>query len=156
VNDAAEAAGYLARHGDLWFDVAPFIDYASPDGYYRKYRVMLIDSVPYPYHCAIDRAWLVHFWRAPMRTEAWMREEDARFVQSPQRVLTDYARRFDGIARALGLDYVGLDCAQTANGDLLVFEADIATWIHRDDEPLFAYRGEAFARIEAAVERLVT
>ena len=43
------------------FYVAPFIDYSGADGLFRKYRIVLIDGVPYVCHMGISRHWMVHY-----------------------------------------------------------------------------------------------
>ena len=44
-------------------------------------------------------------------------------------------------AERIGLDYFGIDCAQTAEGKLLLFEADVAMIVHLMDSPsVFPYK----------------
>src|SRR5665213_371562 len=59
--------------------VAPFIDYRSADGYFRKYRIVFVDGEPFPFHLAISPRWMVHYYNAPMAEHAWMRDEIARW-----------------------------------------------------------------------------
>ena len=62
----------------------------------------------------------------------------------------------------MGLDYFGIDCGETPEGELLIFEADVAMIVHAMDPPdLFPYKGpqmrkvfDAFrAMLEKAAER---
>jgi hypothetical protein len=64
----------------------------------------------------------------------------------------DFARRhraaLDGIAEAIGLDYFTVDCAETGNGSLLVFEADNTAIVH-DMDPVdtFPYKPRQMRKI---------
>src|SRR5262249_33526639 len=53
---ASSAIGpYLSDQPACEFFIAPFVDYRSADGLYRKYRVAIIDGRPYACHMAISR-----------------------------------------------------------------------------------------------------
>jgi glutathione synthase/RimK-type ligase-like ATP-grasp enzyme len=157
VNDAKQLRDYLDRVTAPAFYVAPFVDFRAPDGYYRKYRIIVVGGVPYPYHLAISPHWMIHYYNAPMRETRWMREEEAfflaHFAQVFQEPLQEALR---AIAAALGLDYVGIDCSIDSQGRLLVFEADPAMIVHAGDDPqLFAYKKPHAERIFDAFQRLI-
>src|SRR5439155_1080338 len=42
------------------FYVTEFVDFRSPDGLYRKYRVLVIDGVPYAKHMIASDSWNIH------------------------------------------------------------------------------------------------
>jgi tetratricopeptide (TPR) repeat protein len=130
VDDAAGMAGYAARVAARSYDVCPFVDYRGRDGFYRKYRVMFVDGEPYPYHLALDETWMIHYYRAPMGEHQWMRDEERRFLQTPEEALAGWNTTLREIGAAVGLDYFGVDCTVLANGTLLVFEADAAMLVH--------------------------
>jgi len=45
------------------------------------------------------------------------------------------------MAKLIGLDYFGIDCGETPDGKLLVFEADTAMLVHDMDPPdLYPYK----------------
>lgn len=156
VDDEAALRAYVATSAESAFDVAPFVDYRSADGWYRKYRVMLVDGEPYPYHLAIAPQWMVHYQTSAMRDHGWMREEERRFQNDPVSVFPAWNEAFGAIAAAIGLDYVGIDCARLPDGEILVFEADPAMLVHAlDPDERFAYAGAAVARIGTALERAV-
>jgi hypothetical protein len=131
VDDAAGIVAYATSHPAPQYDVCAFVDYRSADGYYRKYRVMFVDGEPYPYHLAIDRAWMIHYRSAPMDEHAWMRDEERRFLQTPQITLASWKTTLRQLAAAAGLDYFGIDCTALDDGTLFVFEADAAMLVHR-------------------------
>jgi tetratricopeptide (TPR) repeat protein len=157
VCDARELHEYLTRVGDDAFYVMPFVDFRSPDGYYRKYRIIVVDGVPYPYHLAISPDWMIHYYNAPMREVAWMREEEAAFLADFERVFEPALQQaLREIARSTGLQYVGIDCSIDRQGRLLVFEADPAMIVHAGDEPeLFGYKSPYARRIFSAFQELI-
>jgi hypothetical protein len=60
------------------------------------------------------------------------------------------------IARAIGLDYFGIDCSIDPAGNLLVFEADPAMIVHMQDPvELFGYKRLYVPQIFASLERLL-
>jgi glutathione synthase/RimK-type ligase-like ATP-grasp enzyme len=152
----ADVAPYLARVGASAFDASAFVDYRSPDGWYRKYRVIFVDGEPLPYHLAIAQEWMIHYYRAPMADNQWMRDEEARYLADPAAVFPEWNTALPQVARALGLDYAGIDCTRLPDGALLVFEADAAMLVHGNDPiDVFPYKPAAVARIRAALEALI-
>jgi hypothetical protein len=150
---------YARRTAATHLYLTPFVDYRSPDGYYRKYRVVVVDGVPFPYHLAISEQWLVHYWRTQplMRIHAWMRDEELRFLQNPETVFPTWTATFGGIARATGLDVFVVDCTILPAG-VLVFECDPSGFVHCRDAPdgVFAYKYEYVPRIFGAIDELIT
>jgi len=157
IDDDAERTAYLATVDAPELFVAPFIDYRSADGYFRKYRIVFVDGEPFPFHLAISPRWMVHYYNAPMAEHAWMRDEEHAFLA---RIDTVFAGELDEAlretARLLALDYVGIDCAIDRDGKLLIFEADNALIIHLLDDPaLFGYKHAYVPRILTALDALV-
>jgi tetratricopeptide (TPR) repeat protein len=159
VRDAGEIEAYLARYDAPAFTVTPFVDYRSADGFYRKYRVIVVGGVPYPYHLAISRDWLVHYWRVSdeMRAHDWMRAEEERFLREPAAVFATWAVTFAALAAAVGLDFFGVDCALDASGAVLVFECDPGAFVHAhtDVDGEFDYKFRYVPRIFAALDALL-
>ena len=62
-----------------------------------------------------------------------------------------HAAALSAIHERFGLDYVGFDCAETQQGELLVFELSNALVIHdADDQALFPYKSPQMRHIFAA------
>ena len=138
--------------------VAPFIDYRSADGYFRKYRIIFIDGEPFPFHLAISRNWMVHYYNAAMSEQQWMRDEEHAFLADIRRPSSRASSRaaLRETAELLRLDYVGIDCAIGPDGKLLIFEADNALIVHVLDDPvLFAYKHRYVPRILTALDAMV-
>ncbi|HUB95329.1 MAG TPA: hypothetical protein VL993_05395 [Stellaceae bacterium] len=156
--DRPEAlAAYLRERPEDQFYVAPFIDYRSADGLYRKYRVAFIGGAPYACHMAIADQWMIYYLNAGMRESEAKRAEEARFMAEFD---DGFARRhrsaLGAIAERLGLDYVAIDCAEMPDGRLLLFEADIAMIVHAMDPPdLFPYKAPQMRKVFDAFRAMV-
>jgi tetratricopeptide (TPR) repeat protein len=160
----------LAKHGGegvslhrsidtLWPDVqalnAPcyltmFRNYRSADGHFRKYRSILIDRKPYPYHLAIGPEWMVHYFSAGMTSQTWKLEEERRFLEDPHGSLGERAMHaLEAIGAKLDLDYAGIDYTLLDDGRVLVFEANATMLVHRE------VAGGMLAHKNVFVERIV-
>ncbi len=110
-----------------------YCDYASADGYYRKYRIIYVDRKPLPYHLAISEHWKVHYETAGMEQHLWRIDEEYRFLQDPEKVLG--ARAMSTLAyigSRLNFDYGGIDFTLLPDGRILVFEANPTMLVHRE------------------------
>jgi glutathione synthase/RimK-type ligase-like ATP-grasp enzyme len=141
IDSAGDVSGYLSRVEGAAFFLAPFIDYSNEDGLFRKFRIALIEGVPYACHMAVSSHWMVHYVNADMYEDAARREEEAAFMAG----FADFACRhrcaLDAIAQRTGLDYVAVDCAVTRDNQFLVFEIDHAMVVHAmDPVELFPYK----------------
>ncbi len=157
IENAQALGDYLAREVHDTYYVSAFVDYRSADGYYRKYRVILVDGEPYPCHLAISPNWMIHYYNAAMAEHAWMREEEARFLGRFEDVFhAEHRAALRSLAASLDLEYVGVDCTINPDGRLLVFEADPAMVVHASDPvDLYPYKREFVPRIFRAVERMI-
>ncbi len=145
-----EIAPYLARVADPEFFLSRFIDYSGRDGLFRKYRVALIDGVPFACHMGVSSNWMVHYVNAGMYEDAAKREEEALFMEN----FDDFSRRHREALAAIHercqLDYLCIDCAETADGELLIFEADHCMVVHAmDPEDLFPYKHVHMRKVKA-------
>ena len=157
IDATGEIQGYLDRTRVPAYYVSPFVEYRRPDGYYRKYRVVCVDGIPYPYHLAISPNWMIHYYNAPMADNAWMRAEEERYLAGFESVFdAPLHRALRDVALAVGLEYVGIDCSIGVDGRLLVFEVDPAIIVHASDPAeTYPYKRRYVTRIFKAVERMV-
>ena len=149
VMDGQELLAYLDQQSGEQFYLAPFVDYRSRDGQYRKYRLALLEGEPYACHMATGEHWVVHYKDAGMADSEVKRTEEARFMLDFER---DFARRhayaLAGIATRIVLDYVVLDCAEMPDGRLLVFEMDNRGFVHAmDAAEIFPYKAPVMQRL---------
>jgi Flp pilus assembly protein TadD len=157
LRDEADKAAYLATTPGERLLLTPFRDYRSPDGHWRKYRLIFVDRQVYPFHLAIGEGWLMHYWRADMARSDWKRAEEERFLADWRQVFGPRgAAAVDEAARRLDLDYGGMDCALTADGRVLLFEANACVLLHLDEpQAAFPYKHRHVPRIREAFTRLL-
>jgi Flp pilus assembly protein TadD len=111
--------------------VCPFVDFASADSWFRKYRMIFVDRKPYPYHLAISPTWLVHYATAEMEPNPWKLEEEKVFLQDPEAALGHVGMRaIEAIAARIDLDYSGIDFSVMEDKRILVFEANPMMLVH--------------------------
>lgn len=155
VSSDSELGNYLRRHPEQEFYVSPFVDYSGPDGKFRKQRVAFIDGKAYACHLAVSDHWMVHYLSAGMAEYEDRRAEEASWMLDfDRKFAVRHARAFEALHRRLGLDYFAIDCAELADGRLLLFEADVAMIVHSmDSEIVFPYKKLAMARLFAGFEQ---
>jgi glutathione synthase/RimK-type ligase-like ATP-grasp enzyme len=157
VDAAAGLTDYLqATPGDEFF-ISRFIDYRGEDGLFRKYRIVLIDGVPYAGHMGVSAHWMIHYLNAGMSDSAAKRAEEEAFMCGFE---TGFARRHADALRTLaerfGLDWLVIDCGETPSGELLVFEVCTGAAIHAmDPVELFPYKRPHMARIFTAFRAML-
>jgi hypothetical protein len=154
---AAEVAAYLAEQPAERFYVSPFIDYAGPDGLFRKQRIALIAGKPFLCHHAVSAHWMVHYMNAAMLDSPENRAEEARMMATfDDDFAVRHASAFKAMAERIGLDYFAVDCGETKDGRLLLFEADVAMIVHDMDPPdLFPYKKPQMRKVMAAFEAML-
>jgi glutathione synthase/RimK-type ligase-like ATP-grasp enzyme len=142
-------AVYLSVRPEDEFFVSRYVDYADADGQYRKYRVVFVDRKPYACHMAVCGEWKVWYLNADMAGNAAKRqEEDAFMTGFDQGFGRRHANALGEIANRIGLDYFAIDCAETRDGKLLMFEADNAAIVHNMDPPdIFPYKAPQMRKI---------
>jgi len=157
LDDASAIPAYLAERDEDRFYVTPFVDYASADGLFRKQRIVLIEGRPFIAHMAISERWMVHYLNAGMTESADKRAEEARFMaEFDEGFATRHADAFAQLHARLCLDYLGLDCAETPDGRLLLFEADVAMIVHAmDPQDPFAYKKAPMHKLFEAFEAML-
>ncbi len=155
--DASDLIDFLNTQSSEEFFVAPFIDYRSADGWFRKYRIAVVNGQPFAAHMAISRNWMVHYLNADMLQNSKNRDEEAAFMHSfDSGFATKHRLALDEIDRRIGLDYYSLDCAETIDGRLLVFEIDSGAVVHSmDPVDIFPYKAPQMELIFAAFQQML-
>ena len=157
VETEAALPGALAAlaGGDLY--ATRYVDYRNADGLFRKYRVILVDGRPYPFHMAISKNWLVHYYNAVLDNPAMMDREEERFLAEFETVFPATLREaLAEMARRLKLDFFGVDCSIAPDGRLLLFEVDVGVIVHVMDDPVrHAYKHRHVPRIFEAVKAMI-
>ena len=149
LDDPTAIRAYLAEQPAELFYVSPFIDYARDDGLYRKQRIAFIAGKPFLCHHAVSAHWMVHYMNAAMLDCAENRAEEALTMRLfDEDFAVRHREAFDGLVRNIGLDYFAIDCGETRDGRLLLFEADVAMIVHDMDPPdLFPYKAPQMRKV---------
>ena len=142
LDDAAGIERYLGEHPQDQFFLSRFVDYRSDDGLFRKYRIVFVDGKPYACHLAIADRWDIWYLSAGMAASADKRREEAAFMQTFDSGFAQaHHAALAGLSKRIGLDYFTIDCAETKDGSLLIFEADNTAIVHDMDSPdIFPYK----------------
>ncbi|MBV9456886.1 MAG: tetratricopeptide repeat protein [Bradyrhizobium sp.] len=152
--DGAALAGFLKpRHGDHY--LIQYIDYASADGHFRKYRFIFVGEKMMPYHLCIGNEWKVHHVSTDMAHHAWMQQEEAAFLAAPGAVFSPaHYRTLNAIRERIGLDYFGIDCALDREGNVVVFEVNASMLVHARNED-FPYKDPYVRAIKDAFDAML-
>ncbi|WP_407118438.1 hypothetical protein [Bradyrhizobium sp. LMG 9283] len=158
LDDAAALATYVAGRDEQDFFIARFVDYVSPDGLYRKYRLAMVDRRPYACHMAIADRWDIWYLNAYMAFSEEKRAEEAVFMlHFDEAFAARHGPALAEMSRRVGLDYFIVDCAENQNGELLVFEADNTAVVHNMDSPdVFPYKPPQMRKIFAAFTAMLS
>jgi hypothetical protein len=129
----------------------------SPDGLFRKYRMMIVGDELYPMHAAVSNNWKVHFFSAEMAQHPERRAEDEAYLVSPESVLGEQGlRALYAISARLELDYGGIDFGLDERGRILVFEANATMTVPAPPPGAeWDYRRAPVARILAATRSML-
>ena len=157
IDDQLALGRYLAERQEQDFFVSRFVDYAGEDGLFRKYRIVFVDGRPYACHMAIADRWDIWYLNAGMSQSAAKRLEEESFMRTFD---AGFARRhaaaLGAIVARISLDYFIVDCAETRDGRLLVFEADNTAIVHDMDPPeVFPYKPPQMRRIFDAFAAMI-
>lgn len=154
IDDAAALAAYVEQARLQSAYVSRFLDYASADGRWRKYRIVSVGGRPYLAHMAIGDHWMVHYLNAGMAESAEKRAEEAAAMAGfDQDFAIRHAETFAALHERLALDYFAVDCAELPDGRLMLFEADVSMIVHAlDPVDLYPYKQPQMAKLFAAFD----
>jgi len=157
IEDSDALVNYLQNMPNNEFYISRFVDYRGQDGLFRKYRIVLIDGKPWVCHVGISEHWMIHYLNAGMAESAEKRAEEARFmIDFDDRFACKHAAAFRAIYERAGLDYLGIDCGETADGKLLIFEIDSCMIVHAiDPVDIFPYKQPQMNKVFAAFRQLL-
>jgi glutathione synthase/RimK-type ligase-like ATP-grasp enzyme len=100
---------------------------------------------------------MIHYLNAGMAEDAEKRDEEARCMASFD---ADFAQRHATALRAIhersGLDYLGIDCGESPDGKLLIFEVDSNMIVHAiDPVDVFPYKQPQMQKVFAAFRAML-
>ncbi len=157
IDDAEALGAYLAQQASPEFYLSAFVDYSGLGGLFRKTRIAFIAGAPFVSHLAISSRWMVHYLNADMAERPERRAEEAAFMADFDGAFAArHAAAFAELQEAFGLDYFAIDCGETRDGRLLLFEADVAMIVHAmDSETLYPYKKPAMRRLFNAFQAML-
>jgi hypothetical protein len=158
IDTGPELRSYLQRHAENEFFISSYIDYSSADGMFRKFRVAIIGGRGFAVHMGISDEWKVWYASADMAVNVENRVEEAVFMQFfDDEFGSRHGPALAALAERVGLDYVVTDCAETRDGNLLIFEADNCAIVH-DIDPVnvFPYKGAQMRKVFGAFIALLS
>jgi tetratricopeptide (TPR) repeat protein len=127
-----------------------FLDARGADGAVRKYRVVAVNGRIFPVHLAIAPQWKVHYFSADMADRADHRAEEAAFLEDmPSAVGEHGMRAVAAVCASMGLDYAGVDFGFSAEGTILVFEANATMAVYPPEA------GASWGSRRRAVDRVI-
>jgi hypothetical protein len=140
--DALEAA--CAGPGD--YIVTEFVDFASADGLYRKYRLWSFGGSAILKHMIVSDQWNVHNHdrERVMAVRPDLIAEEMRLLARadgafPERIHAMFA----GVQQRMGLDFFGMDFGIDASGQAVLFEANATmSFLMKATHPRFRYLDE--------------
>jgi glutathione synthase/RimK-type ligase-like ATP-grasp enzyme len=150
-----ELARFLARRPEADHYVIEYVDYASSDGHFRKYRFIFVGEEILPYHLAIGNGWKVHHVSTDMASQPWMQQEEAAFLANPASIFNAaHYQALRLVRERFGLDYFGVDCGLDSDGHLVIFEVNASMLVH-DDNAEFPYKSPFVRAIKTAFDAML-
>ena len=156
--DDAVLLEQIACDGSEYY-LIEFVDFRSPDGHYRKMRLVVVDGVVHARHRLVGDHWNVHasVRGSTMKDNPAFAAEEAQFLAGFNAgAATPWRGAIAEIQRRLGLDYFTIDCAELADGSLLIFEANASgNALRQKDMNLFPYLAPHVNRLREAVAAML-
>jgi glutathione synthase/RimK-type ligase-like ATP-grasp enzyme len=109
-----------------------FYDFVSPDGCYRKYRIVIVGDDIFLRQCVVGSHWSLH---GRHRIEGADKEEAALFDSFQCEWVPSLKPIFAEMTRRLDLDYFGVDCHIDPDRNVLLFEANACMKILKNYKP---------------------
>jgi hypothetical protein len=100
---------------------------------------------------------MVHYLNAGMTDSAVKRAEEADMMANfEKKFVSKHQHTINSLVTRVGLDYFGIDCAETQAGELLVFEVANAMVVHdMDPEDLYPYKKENMNSVFTAFQHML-
>jgi hypothetical protein len=156
IDSGAELLTYMARLSEKQFYVSNFIDYAAADGQFRKCRAVMFAGRAFACHLAISSHWMIHYFNADMAASDAKRNEEEQFMNDFDSFAERHKEALEALYRLIGLEYLVIDCAETRDGRLLVFEVDNAAIVHSLDDPqIFPYKLAQMRKVFVAFREML-
>ena len=155
IESAGQLQAFVHRTPEVDYYLMDYLDYRSPDGFFRKYRFFYIGGAILPYHLAIATQWKAHHFRTDMEHHAWMQQEEEAFLVSPQTFFSpEQIGVLCAVGAASGLDFVGIDCGLDQAGNVVLFEINAAMLVSGNNHA-FPYKTPAVRKVKDAFDAML-
>jgi hypothetical protein len=135
-----------------------FVDFASADGLYRKYRAFFIGERILLRHMLVSDDWNVHakdrsrFMAERPETVA----EEQELIESDDPFTRGVREVIEQVRDRMPLDFFGMDYGVTQSGEVVLFEANATmSFFPFSPDPQFAYLKRCFRPAQAALRELL-
>ena len=102
----------------------------APMGCSANFARLFIGDAPYAAHLAISGDWMIHYLNAQMHEERHRAEEALFFERFDDDFAARHRAALTEVARRMQLDDFAIDCGETPDGRLLLFEVGTAMIVH--------------------------
>ncbi len=134
-----------------------FVDFASGDGLYRKYRAFFIGERIVLRHMLVSDHWNVHAKDRPrfMADHPDTVAEERALMESKD-PFTNVRPALDAVRERMPLDFFGMDYGVTQSGEVVLFEANATmSFFPLSPDPQFEYLRRCIAPAQAALRELL-
>ena len=124
-DSAVEAVAALDSEGE--YIATEFVDFASADGIYRKYRVFFIGDRIITRHMLASDNWNIHARdrRRFMLGRPWLLDEEVILFADPEDSFPpNVANVLSAVRDRMALDFFGMDFGFGRDGSVILFEAN--------------------------------
>lgn len=135
-----------------------FFPYQSKDGFYRKYRVVVVGGRPYPKHLIVADTWKVRddSGKKVMDANPEYQKEEKKFLEESHKKDTPI---FTRLYELLELDYFGVDFSYSQEGRMIIFEVNSCfRTIGSKENPVdypYSYTEPYVKNIKTAIEEVI-
>lgn len=135
------------------FYILEYLDFADKDGAYHKYRIAVAGDQPIVRHALVSPDWNVHAGTRHSAYALTFEHEHERIARIEHKFLPELGGMISTIRKRLGLDYFGIDCSISENGEMTLFEANAAMNLLQNDAPGL---NPVVARLRDAIRDLIS
>jgi hypothetical protein len=141
------------------FILIEYVDFASPDGLYRKYRIWSFGGMAIFRHMIVSDHWNVHVKQREgfMANRPALIEEEKRLLETPDGAFPDFVHQvFAAVQERIGLDFFGMDFGLDRQGQVVLFEANATmSFFPLERPPQFNYLAKIRQPAQAAFWRML-
>lgn len=141
------------------FILIEYVDFASPDGLYRKYRMWSFGGTAIFRHMIVSDGWNVHVKQREgfMANRPALIEEETRLLERPDGAFPEPVHEvFAAVQERIGLDFFGMDFGIDRQGQVVLFEANATmSFFPLERPPFFNYLAKIREPAQVAFQRML-